>query len=160
MSGCRTDSECRPNPDCNPGADPECQFCLAPDEANCGIPCRVRDECSSDSECNGDDICAQATPRFVSCCDQDDAGRLEESKICRPSCKESGCPAFKSCGNDGVCETRSCSSESDCESAMATCSGGTCGRAGCQSDSDCPTDGYCVKGECYQQLGQCRGPAP
>jgi hypothetical protein len=43
---------------------------------------------------------------------------------------------------------------------MAECSGGSCNRQGCQTDSDCPTDGYCVKGECYQQLGQCRGPAP
>ena len=106
------------------------EFCFAPGEPNCG-PCMDGfDECTVDQDC-GD-------PMMV--CGFADPGCWCNGppRTCVQDCNVGGCDPHETCGNDGLCTRDQCAVDDDC--------------------SDDP--GFCVKGQCYSELGMCEFIAP
>lgn len=168
LSGCRVSDppatptatlapfECRHEIDCTAGFG----LCLEPGGfAGCGIcyPDLVIDEdfvrCDTDTDC-AVGVCEPLGFETRTC-----TACSGSALVCM-----AGCAFDDECASGTQCDRRRCvpqrcSSDAPCPPHFACLPtgdgrGGICTRSACSIDQDC-SDGFCVKGLCYDALGQC-----
>ena len=102
-----------------------------------------------------DDYDYQACVECTSTTDCADGVCSKTNLTCVPQCEApSDCPdPANPCSSHLRCEPQDCVDSSTCPS-HTTCRSGQCLRIPCSSDADC-TDGFCVNGGCYEDLGIC-----
>jgi hypothetical protein len=147
--GCPQPLCCRDGNECNTGAT-----CAPPGTPlGCGA-CNVEPgDCTDDAVCAADQICG---PIQCSC---------NAAKRCAPGCTPNTvCGEGLECsgGSHPRCVTKHCTFASDCAPAGFNCINMRCVRRACMADAECGPQGsaFCIGGECYRGLGECRLPVP
>jgi hypothetical protein len=125
-------------------------LCQAPGESlGCGVCQQGSALCVADSDCPTWAICQ---PLPCACT----PGATE----CVAGCPATPCAIGESCDFTAHrCHPLPCTSSNDCPRAFA-CAAGACARKTCSGDADCGSGAWCVKGSCYDSLGQCGYPPP
>ncbi len=137
--------------------------------------------CHANAECSGPSSCAApGTPFGCGTCNIDPGDCTDDAmcgagQICLPilcSCNaaqrcEPGCTAATPCGQGLECSggthprcvVKYCTAPADCGPGF-NCINMRCVRRACAADSECGPTGtsFCVNGECYRGLGECRVP--
>jgi hypothetical protein len=139
---CRGDTECGMASSCaTPGAPTGCGTCsIDPGTCNADPDCPSGSICEPfNCSCNGAKNCVAGCTSDASCSNGDSCNLSTHRCGPRPCGPALACPQALLCGAAGTCIRRSCSSDTDCAPL-----GGT----------------YCVEGQCFSDLGTCRGPSP
>lgn len=143
-SGCRSSDDCQPPQDLclAPGEHPPCPICIN----------------DVDNPCTTDADCAALGETYI--CEEIGAGS------CPAPCNEPLSECRGGCADDEDCDTGETCAEHHC---IATPCGDdlecplhfscipaqqSCQRRSCSQDGDCG-NGFCVEGECYEDLGVC-----
>jgi hypothetical protein len=109
-------------------------------------------------DCTVDADCAPATTGYI--CEPGHCS-CDGASQCVP-----GCTDASTCGDAEICdlathrcEPRACTGPAGCPANFACGGAGRCSRLTCAGDAGCP-DGWCVLGNCWDALGECRQPVP
>ena len=141
---------CSSNQDCGvgfiltcraPGEFLGCGTCL-PGQSNCSIDA----DCAADAGTSGGKMICDPGPGASCLC----PGTL----ICVAGCRaKSDCPSSQGCNNLHQCQDTCAPGEITCPVDFSCGTDGFCRRKSCTSDAEC--SGACVKGACYGTRGSC-----
>ena len=114
-----------------------------PAASDAGHVCAQAVTCTTDSECEGGQVCRK-DPKIE---------WLEpDTLVCSEPCKTNrDCVETDICDDTGHCQARTCG---ECPSYFS-CTSGSCVIPNCASDAQCPA-GHCVMGRCAGTLGTCQ----
>jgi hypothetical protein len=146
---------CRNETDCDLDS-----FCLEPGgRLGCGNCVHAVRYCESDADCAEPTVCVEYRDP---CAEPGYCGNSFDpiSSECRDRCTPDSCAFGERCGDDGHCAPLDCLVDAyECPTfteCTASDSGeGACVRLRCDTDADCGCGGGCVKGACYDTLGEC-----
>jgi hypothetical protein len=159
---CRVPSDCAQNEDCFlPNNFHHCgpvvirlactdnsscsgSVCRAnPEASDAGRACAQAVTCTTDSECEGGQVC-RTDPTIIV--------KESEAPVCTEACKTNrDCAVTDACDDTGHCRARTCS---ECPSYFS-CASESCAIRNCATDAEC-SGGYCVNGSCAGALGTCQ----
>jgi len=145
------DTSCRGDTDC---AEPASQ-CVEPGGfIGCGVCQNLEGECTVDTDCSGDLVCALSSPSACSC-----QGPV---LVCQEGCGGDGdCVEGQICDAERHCRARPCNTANDCPTQFVCVEdGGVCARRACADDVDCAAPGRCVNTLCYGDFGTCEAIPP
>jgi hypothetical protein len=126
--------------------------CVAPDEfIGCGTCQPLDPGCSADANCAPVGLVCGPAPATACAC----VPVLQ----CISSCTTAPfCLPGQLCDTAGHCVATPCSTDMDCPQQF-TCAETGCARRACTADAEC-SNGYCVRGRCFDTLGMCAAPRP